>query len=70
MSGAGENSIVERMAREMLDRDGAEARGIARERAELDEQLGDRRSAAKWFFISEEIDRLQKSGAAPDTKQR
>jgi len=70
MSGAGENSIVERVAREMLDRDGAEARGIARERAELDDRLGDRRSAAMWFFIPEEIDRLQKSGAAPDTKQR
>ena len=51
-------SVVERIARELLDRDGTEAAGIARERAELEERLGDVRSAIVWRYIADEIEWL------------
>ncbi len=54
-----EGSLVERVAREMLLRDGAAAAQLARERAALEERLGDRRSAAIWLYIADEIERLQ-----------
>jgi hypothetical protein len=54
-----DDSIVEKIAREMLARDGSDAVRIARQRAKLEEALADKRSAAIWEYIADAIDRLQ-----------
>lgn len=56
-------SVVERVARELLTRDGAGASRLARERAELDEKLGDIRSATVWRYIVAEIEYLNARAA-------
>jgi hypothetical protein len=56
-----DDSIVEKIAWEMLARDGAYALRIARQRAELEEALADKRSAAIWEYIADAIDRLNAS---------
>jgi hypothetical protein len=47
------------IANEMAVRDGARAAHLARERADLERQIGDLQSAAVWRFIAEELDRIK-----------
>ena len=51
--------LVQQTARKMLDRDGARARRIAIDYAELAHELGDTFSAEAWRNIANAIERLQ-----------
>ena len=56
---ADENLAINQIAREMLDRDGADAPRIARERADAEGNLGNLESAARWRFIANAIEQMQ-----------
>jgi len=65
---ANELSLVEKVARELVNRDGAGALRLARDRAELDEKLGGLRSATVWRYIADEIEYLQAGPATRDAE--
>jgi hypothetical protein len=50
--------LVERVAREFLDRHGSDAPLILREHAEIADGLGDRLSAEAWRDIADAVERL------------
>jgi hypothetical protein len=50
--------IIEKIAREIFDRDGAGCVMIARERADIERRLGDPESAATWHRIAASIERI------------
>ena len=54
-----ENLAVQQVAREMLDRDGADAAHIARERADADGRLGNLESSVRWRFVAMAIEQMQ-----------
>ena len=53
-----ENRAVKQIAREMLNRDGADAPRVARERADAEGNLGNLESAVRWRFIANEIEQM------------
>ena len=59
MSDDDENAAIERIARELLDRNGADARRLARACADAEGSQGNLRAAVRWRFIADAIEHMQ-----------
>jgi hypothetical protein len=59
MSDDDENAAVDRIARELLDRNGADAPRLARACADAEGSLGNLQAAVRWRFIADAIERMQ-----------
>ena len=59
MSNDDENAAIERIAKELLDRNGAAAPRLARARADAEGSQGNLQSAVRWRFIADAIERMQ-----------
>ena len=59
MSDDDENAVIERIARELLDRNGADAPRLARACADAEGNQGNLQSAVRWRFIADATERMQ-----------
>jgi hypothetical protein len=59
MSDDDENAAIDRIARELLDRNGTDAPRLARTCADAEGSQGNLQAAVRWRFIADAIERMQ-----------